>query len=96
MALNWVLPTAFQARQNMTIPMQAGLVRVAGNVAVCAVLVPRIGHVGVAVAAVVAEHMKLGLLVLRLRAGFGRDETRALLGTMTRLLVAVGTMSAVC
>jgi putative peptidoglycan lipid II flippase len=95
MALNRILPTAFQARQNTSIPMQAGLVRILGNVAVCAVLVPRIGHIGVAVAVVVAEHMKLGVLFLRLRTGRAREGRDALLGTMARLLLAVGIMALV-
>ena len=67
MALNRVMPMAYQARQNTMVPMQAGLVRILGNAVVCALLVPRIGHLGVAAASVVSEHLKLGLLFLRLR-----------------------------
>jgi putative peptidoglycan lipid II flippase len=94
MALNRILPAAYQARQNTTVPMQAGLLRIAGNIAVCALLVPRIGHLGVATAAVVAEHLKLALLFLRLRTTLFREKGRMLLGAMARLVPAAAIMTA--
>jgi putative peptidoglycan lipid II flippase len=93
MALNRLMPVAYSARQNTTVPMQAGLVRIAGNAVVCALLVPRIGHLGVAAAAVVSEHLKLGLLFLRVRTRLFEGKGGAMLRTLPRLFAAVGVMA---
>jgi putative peptidoglycan lipid II flippase len=93
MALNRVMPLAYQARQNTMVPMQAGLVRILGNAVVCALLVPRIGHLGVAAASVVSEHLKLGLLFLRLRTRLFQGNGGVLLKAMPRLIVAVALMA---
>jgi putative peptidoglycan lipid II flippase len=93
MALNRLIPVAYQARQNTVVPMQAGLVRIAGSAVICALLVPRIGHLGVATASVVSEHMKLGLLLLRLRTRLFEGKTDALLRTVPRVFAAAAVMA---
>jgi putative peptidoglycan lipid II flippase len=93
MALNRVMPVAYQARQNTMVPMQAGLVRIAASAVICALLVPRLGHLGVAIAVVVAEHLKLGLLFTRLRTRLFQGRSEALLQVLPRLLVAVAVMA---
>jgi len=91
MALNRVMPVAYQARQNTTIPMQAGLVRIAASIVVCALLVPRIGHVGVALAVVISEYMKLVLLIARLKTPVFQGRV---MNALPRLVAAVAVMAA--
>ena len=95
MALNRVMPAAFQARQNTMVPMQAGLLRIAGNALICVLLVPRIGHLGVATAAVVSEHLKLAMLFMRLRTRLFEGKGGALLQAVPRLFAAVAVMAVV-
>jgi len=95
MAVNRFLPTAFQARQNTTIPMQAGLVRIATSAGLCFVLVPRFAHLGVAAAAVAGEYLKLALLLVRLPRGIFRGQGWSRLGLLPRLVAATGSMAVV-
>ncbi len=95
LALNGILGSAFHARQDTFTPMRAGLVRVACNIALCALLTPSLGHRGIALAATASLYLKLLVLVRSLDRYHTTREVVATLRALGRLLPAVGLMALV-
>lgn len=92
LGLNYVLATIYYSKKDTTTPMKLGLARVAMTTSLCALLAPRLGHVGIALAATVGEFVKLGLMMGHLR---GKEERAALgraLGSCVRAAAAVVVM----
>jgi murein biosynthesis integral membrane protein MurJ len=94
LALNELLGSSFHARQDTLTPMRAGFVRVAANAVLCAALAPSLGHRGLALAATVSVYVKLAVLGFSLRGVYTASEARHHLRTFTRVLLAVGAMTA--
>jgi putative peptidoglycan lipid II flippase len=89
LGLNYVLATVYYSKKDTMTPMKLGLARVAMTTSLCALLVPRLGHVGIALAATVGEFAKLGLMMGYLR---GKEERAAVclaLGSCARAGAAV-------
>jgi putative peptidoglycan lipid II flippase len=92
LALNGIFGVAFHARQDTATPMRAGLVRVAFNIALCALLAPAFGHRGIALAATVSLYAKLAVLLAALRRLHSRTELFATARAFGRVLAAVALM----
>jgi len=94
LALNELLASSFHARQDTMVPMRAGLTRVVCNTALCALLVPSLGHRGIALATTLSLYVKLLVLGLCLRRVFAPRELRRQLRILGRVLLAVAAMTA--
>jgi putative peptidoglycan lipid II flippase len=92
LALNEIVASAFQARQDTLTPMRAGLVRVASNAALCAALAPALGHRGIALAMTLSLYLKLLVLGFSLRGLFTPAELWGHLQALGRVFLAVGAM----
>lgn len=95
LGLNELLVTSFHARQETTVPMRAGFLRVACNTALCALLVPSLGHRGIALATTLSLYVKLLVLGFFLRRVFAPSALRRQLRSLGRILLAVGAMAVV-
>lgn len=94
LALNEVASSSFYARQDSMTPMRAGLVRVAGNLLLCAALAPTLGHRGIALATTVALYAKTAFLGASLGRVFTPPEARQHLLAAGRIALSVGAMLA--
>jgi murein biosynthesis integral membrane protein MurJ len=93
LALNGIFGTAFHARQDTRTPMQAGLVRVAFNGTLCAILAPWLGYRGIALAATISLYAKLVVLLAALRRLYSGAELFATARALGRVGAAVGLMA---
>jgi putative peptidoglycan lipid II flippase len=94
LALNELVGSSFHARQDTLTPMRAGLFRVAGNLLLCAVLAPSLGHRGLALATTIALYAKTAYLGASLRGVFTPPEARLHLLDVGRVAFSVGAMIA--
>jgi putative peptidoglycan lipid II flippase len=94
LGLNDLLGFVFHSRQEPTIPMTAGLVRVALNVVLCALLVPVWGHRGIALAFTISAFLKLVILMFFLRRVLIFAQLVTILRGLTRSAVAASVMVA--
>jgi putative peptidoglycan lipid II flippase len=94
LALNELVGSSFHARQDTLTPMRAGLLRVAGNLILCAVLAPSLGHRGLALATTLALYAKTAYLGASLRGVFTAREARRHLLDVGRVALSVCAMVA--
>jgi putative peptidoglycan lipid II flippase len=94
LALNELLASSFHARQDTMVPMRAGLVRVVCSTALCALLIPSLGHRGIALATTLSLYVKLLVLGFCLRRVFEAAELRRQLAILGRVLLAAAVMTA--
>ena len=86
---------ASKERQDTSTPMKAGLIRVGANILLCALLVPRFGFRGLAMATTLTEILKMGILFFWLRSLVPVSAVWAALRSLGRLAMAVAAMSLV-
>jgi putative peptidoglycan lipid II flippase len=94
LALNELLASSFHARQDTMVPMRAGLVRVVCSTALCALLIPSLGHRGIALATTLSLYVKLLVLGFCLRRVFEAAELRRQMRVLGRVLLAAAVMTA--
>jgi putative peptidoglycan lipid II flippase len=94
LALNELLASSFHARQDTMVPMRAGLTRVVCNTALCALLIPSLGHRGIALATTLSLYVKMLVLGFCLRRVYAPQELRRQLRVLGRVLLAVAAMTA--
>ncbi len=89
--LGHVLATVYYARQDTATPTAIGLVRVGVTLGACILLVPSLGHVGIAAAMTLGHAVKLVLLLALLRA----HEDRRAMAAAARALGGVAAAAAI-
>jgi len=88
LGLNELLVSVFHSRQEPTVPLRAGLLRISLNVVLCALLSPVLGHRGIALALTASAFLKLFVLWLHLWALLGRERNRSLWRELSRVFAA--------
>lgn len=95
LGVNGLIGSTFHAHQDTKTPMQAGLLRVACNIVLCATLAPTMGVRGIALATTVALYVKLAFLLRSLRRVFPAGAVVLTLKEVARVLPALALMVAV-
>lgn len=95
LGLGQVILTVYFAQGNTTTPMKLGLLRVGLAALLCWLLVPRLGHIGIAFATVISEFVKLYLMTVFLRGPAQKEGLRLALRSGGRLALAGTLMVAV-
>lgn len=95
LGLGQILLTVYFAQANTVTPMKLGLLRAGITVLLCWLLVPRLGHRGIATAATVGEFVKVFLMGAFLRGPGQREGLRMALRSGVRLALAGALMTAV-